>query len=445
MPNQRPPGHASPAPAPPGCHRGRDGAPTPVVIVGAGLCGAYLAWRLRRAAPAVPVVVLEQSGEPGGRMLSQRMEGMEGVVDLGAGRFNRDDHPTLAALVESLQLPVEPIAARAAGAPAATDPDGAALLRKVFDGSDARRWRDTPFLELCVARLSLDELDRLLSSRGYDVLLDPALPASEAARILAEHPETTGKQAPWLRLRDGFQGLVRRVHERAAEAGATFRFGARVSAVLARDGDAEVRCDDGSVHRAARVVLTAPPCELEGLDLPLSAARRRAIASVRPVPLMKAAFGFERPFWRDHGVADDTYVQVPNPLRKVYFRGRQLLVYNDSASATYWRPLCDPRAVRAGLLWRSVARMLRGALGVADDAPLPEPTHHLGRFWSAGVYTWALGADPEAVQRLLLAPAERVHVCSEAFSPRSGWGEAALDAASLLLNQLDAGRVEVTA
>lgn len=406
-----------------------------VLIVGAGLCGTYLAWRIRRAWPDIEVQVLERGAEPGGRMLSRQLEGVPGVVDLGAGRFNRKDHPSLAALVDRLHIGVEPFGTRDLQPPSvAARVDIGALLQKVIAHTERRTWCNTPFLDLCHARLSSDELDRLLSAQGYDVLLDDRLPTSEAVRILNDHPETTCHSTEWLRLRAGFQELVRRLHQEAVRAGAAFHFDTGVVSVeRLQAGGIRAHCDSGAKLDAVRIFVTPPLRALHAMMLPIPQDRRDALSSVTGVPLLKAAFGFDRSWWNDLGIPNDTFLGTTNPLRKVYFRSRQILIYNDSTSAAYWQPLCEERAVRAGLLWRNMAHMLCHALGLAQNTVLPQATQHVACFWPAGVHTWNLGAAPNRIQEMLIAPDDCVHICSEAYSPISGWGEAALQSAERAL------------
>lgn len=406
-----------------------------VVIVGAGLCGVYLAYRLSLANPRVKVHVVERSDQTGGRMKSRVIEGLPGVIELGASRFNRRNHPCVAALVGELGIAVEPFSIRP---PPLSDASSTKeLLGKVLAGSDRSTWHELPFLELCRARLTPDELDAFLATQGYDILLEPTLPTSEAVRILDDHPETARQGSAWLQFQTGFQELTRRVHQEAVSAGATFAFDTCVVRVARLpSGGVAVHTADGSALEADRAIVTAPPSALAHIDLPLSDERRHALASVRDVPMMKAAFGFAESWWNAHGLANDTFLRVQNPLRKVYLRSRQLHVYTDSSSAEYWRPLCERGAVESGLLWRSVARPLREALALSSDVVIPEPTHHIACYWPAGVHAWKLGVIPEVVQRILLGTDDCVHVCSEAFSPSSGWGEAALLTANLLLEAL---------
>jgi monoamine oxidase len=59
-----------------------------VAIVGAGVSGVYVGWRLLGARPGERVAIFEQSERVGGRLLSLEMPGIPGVwCELGGMRF----------------------------------------------------------------------------------------------------------------------------------------------------------------------------------------------------------------------------------------------------------------------------------------------------------------------------------------------------------------------
>src|SRR5262249_20045397 len=72
-----------------------------VVIVGGGISGLALAHRLRQAAPAAEVTVLEERPRPGGTMWTERRDGFQ--VEIGPNGF-LDTKPTTADLCRDLGL-----------------------------------------------------------------------------------------------------------------------------------------------------------------------------------------------------------------------------------------------------------------------------------------------------------------------------------------------------
>jgi monoamine oxidase len=76
-----------------------------VVIVGAGVSGVYVGWRLLTTGRAKSVTILEQSQRVGGRLLSLQPPGLPDVwCELGGMRFT-SNQPLIGGLVKQLNLP----------------------------------------------------------------------------------------------------------------------------------------------------------------------------------------------------------------------------------------------------------------------------------------------------------------------------------------------------
>jgi oxygen-dependent protoporphyrinogen oxidase len=85
-----------------------------VIVVGAGISGLTLAYRLRQASPAIDVTVLEQASRPGGKIWTERSGGFQ--VEAGANGF-LDNKPSTISLcrelgLESRLLPASDVAGR---------------------------------------------------------------------------------------------------------------------------------------------------------------------------------------------------------------------------------------------------------------------------------------------------------------------------------------------
>jgi oxygen-dependent protoporphyrinogen oxidase len=72
-----------------------------VIIIGAGISGLALAFRLRQAVPALDLLVLEQRDRPGGTMWTERRDGFQ--VEIGPNGF-LDSKPSTVALCKDLGL-----------------------------------------------------------------------------------------------------------------------------------------------------------------------------------------------------------------------------------------------------------------------------------------------------------------------------------------------------
>src|SRR5438874_11648582 len=72
-----------------------------VVIVGAGISGLSLAYRLRQTLPDAEVTVLEHASRPGGTMWTERRDGFQ--VEIGPNGF-LDNKPSTLSLCQDLGL-----------------------------------------------------------------------------------------------------------------------------------------------------------------------------------------------------------------------------------------------------------------------------------------------------------------------------------------------------
>src|SRR5437867_11539806 len=84
-----------------------------VVIVGAGISGLALAYRLQQAAPSVDLTVLEQCDRPGGTVWTERRDGFQ--VEIGPNGF-LDSKPSTLALCRDLGLAEQLVPASEAAA-----------------------------------------------------------------------------------------------------------------------------------------------------------------------------------------------------------------------------------------------------------------------------------------------------------------------------------------
>ena len=73
------------------------------VVVGAGISGLYVAWRLASAFPRKTVLVYEATGRIGGRLLTETMPGMPFPSELGGMRYTTK-HLLLAGVIKELGL-----------------------------------------------------------------------------------------------------------------------------------------------------------------------------------------------------------------------------------------------------------------------------------------------------------------------------------------------------
>ena len=318
--------------------------------------------------------------------------------------------------------------------------------------------------------------------------------------LLADNPNAAEWLVFWLRamrstnslrgIHGGMELLVRRAVDRLAEwapergnprVRVRIRTGHRLRAVTAA-ATAAVDLDFGPAGtcRATETVLALPHFPLSRLGLE---AVRREVEGVIAIPLLKAFFVVDQPWWDENRKANTASGDLPT--REIHYQTSRdrtkgmILVYTDrpglqfwaeyvtdgvAGDGTYHRLDAQERALTWCLgssriasedatanprLWRRFVQYARDyehddftvdrlvAVGIRDwgKAPVGGACHA----WKPGVRPW------EAIRRLVafpLAPGapENLHVVGEAYSDYQGFIEGSLRSVAMLLHRLETGR-----
>lgn len=369
------------------------------IVAGGGIAGLAAAWHLARG--GARVTLYEGAGHLGGRAATRQERGF--AFNLGPHALYRRGE--WKALLDAAGVAYEAFPpAGAAGGFGIHDGRCFALPRGPLGILSSRffGWRDKAQLLRFFARLPrLEESE--LTGQSLARLLDGEL-AAPRARAFAEAffrvstyanaPERLCAAAAVRQAKRGLAGvlypsggwgsLVAGFAARLRELGVELRTGAKVSAVLARNGAAGgVRLEDGREEEAELVVLALRPGPLLRL-LPEDAARRLAgpleaavpsaascldLAMERlPRPELLFALGFDQP----------TYFSVHSASARLAPPGKTLL-----HAARYLAPGEEPRRAEAeaaltGLMdllqpgWREaeLERQLLPHMVVQDSLPL---------------------------------------------------------------------------
>ena len=71
------------------------------IIIGGGITGLYLAYKLNKLHPECPLTVIEKTNRLGGRILTKTKNNLK--IDIGAGRFS-ENHKLIIELINDLGL-----------------------------------------------------------------------------------------------------------------------------------------------------------------------------------------------------------------------------------------------------------------------------------------------------------------------------------------------------
>lgn len=400
-----------------------------VAVIGGGVAGTYVAYRLLRRRPDLTVGLFESSGRIGGRLLSVRLPGADAVpAELGGMRY-RTSQPLVSAIVDQLQLESRPFLTvhddnrfflRGArwrggdpgdaaavyhlaederglppgelllaafervvpGAITLTDDEWVEVKRNHrFGGRPLREWS---LGDLLANVLSEDGHRYVVDGFGYATVLSERNAADAIPWVLIEaRPETENRT-----LVDGMERLPRELAARVAGAGGQVHVGHHLVACEDEPDGIRLRFDGRPEVLARQVVLAMPRRALELLSrrspLLLEPRTRSLISSVTAQPAAKLFLAYERAWWRDAGVGGMRAVS-DIPLSKTYYFDRPdaasantallLASYSDGPNREVWRTLSDgagaPRDTEpfaSGVRWESYA---------ATEAQVTEAQRHL--------------------------------------------------------------------
>lgn len=461
-----------------------------IAIIGAGVSGLYLTYRLQEAG-FQNVRVFEARARVGGRMHDRQIGVLGTEVALGALSFS-DAHPHVSGLCAHLGLKRQELAfVRAGFALRGARSDGAdqAVVRARYGLGDegaagdayallltlvgvvapdfARYWRDDDALLRYLQNCVVD--GRALSQWGFWPLVAAKLPPEACAFVrdcLGLRSCVAVTQAAgaiftllWemrpgqthLALTGGFSALGARLYAETAAAD-VYHFSSTLERVTTHGTGFQltIRRDCGAreVFDAEIVILTCPPAALKALefdDQVFASHVASACADVAAIEASKLVLLFEQSSRSHAGAARVIHTfSADAPLALVLSEanpsGAQLFtIFADGENAHFWASFAgasdapaSPEAIVAA------QRELERALGQRLGAPVASWWIEWSRRGEgAGWHAWSVGADAATTRVRIMRPDpdKALFICGEAFAAPQGWVEGALSSAEMVLER----------
>jgi monoamine oxidase len=467
-----------------------------VAIVGAGVAGTYLAFRLIQARPGWRIAVLERSQRVGGRLWSVQVDGLSHPIELGGMRY-MSGHRLVQSVVDDLGIetrafdpadrpertvlrgvvggsPDDPEGGRGYDLPpaeagrSASDLMGDAFLRIVpqareLDEAGWRHHRATAtFAGRALTEWSIEEIVATILSPeghryatdafGYDSGIRPHN-AGDAIQYLmgTGYPSGTARVPI-----DGMDRIPRELAARFEARGGTVRLDHEVARVEQEEGSVGLGFADGSGVRARRVVVTLP---LPALRIIADASPlidgptwRRLYRSIGGYTATKLYCWYDRPWWRD-GADAPTGLRTTTdlPPRKIFYFDEApdrpavvLAAFTDHRHDEPIVALAEGRSEGAPAPVALLQALRDWLVATHPGADVPaQPAGSSFQHWGAdprevGWHFWRAGANSDEMMDLAAQPDPRlpIHLCGEVFARRGAWVEGALESAQSVADRL---------
>jgi len=417
-----------------------------IIIVGGGISGLFLAYRLLMEDPKIRLLIIEKGKEMGGKLQTEYSTSSNNEIktvlyEKGPWRISTS-HTHMIRLCHNLGVPLHPFPENivdgyydvntkrySCSAPATQNPTNPGL--SAYDELILHRNRS-------VAR---DKEDRT----GYPDILDMT---SVIDVYEAQNPSS------YLCLLTGFSGLIQALVNtlKALENQCSFLKEALVTDVVYDNKKKHYRLSiqkrEGSnefherTEIAPRVVLACPPSSFQ--DWSIADYMRPLLASVRPVSLHHIyAMSPQRPLLYNNNI-DNFHINTNSALCQIISSPYPtsasnhwfMVSYSSGRIADFWERLCIAHPLKFREKLRKEASTF---LGKTQTRALQQIKNY---YWKEAIHEWtpSFGMDMKRMYRLAMIP-DPIHlpdlfIIGEAFSPLQGWCEGALETVENLLAEI---------
>lgn len=421
-----------------------------IAIIGGGIAGVYLAYRLSIQRPSCSIILLEKNRRLGGRIQTIKESKKRFQYEAGAGRIS-SRHDRLQALLSELHMtkhlwPIPVTRSPIVGTKERLPKEGTNLRKLLHLALSRMRRKSKAYLrshtlgEVVDQVLSLDAATFLKRYYGYSLEFR-SLNAWDGLQLLWKE-EGGRTPAQYYVLKTGFSSLVSELERRVRNNGVRIHKTwvckmvkhLPIEDCFLLEGASDSNPGHKRRHKikAQAVVFAIPPKAL---------CKFKILLPVRP--LLKTSVGL--PLTR-------VYATFPvHPGKQVWFKGLSkmttgnrlqyiipinerkgliMIVYADHHNARFWY-----RADKTGKL-RDV--LMKYLLRTFPDRTIPRPNWHRVHYWSEGVHFCPAGHDVRTLRNQIRKDLhlKHVYICGEAFSTHQAWVEGALESADRTFKQL---------
>ena len=418
-------------------------------IIGGGISGLYLTYKLLKRDSKSRVIVLEKEDRFGGRIMTGYIKGNKGSlipISAGAGRFSKD-HLLFMRLLREFglsKLIVElsdtvlyhHIDARSGQVIIASGERLENLIAQVVRGSrnlSKRELIGLSFVGLASRFLSSSEVQYIMDSFGYY----SELVIMNAFSCLQLMEELSGR---FYALRGGYMPIIDELVSRIRALGGVVLNRAYVRDVFTRDSgySIEYTCGNKSfIVYSGKCIFAVPTGSLMKFPIlrPIWSVLKDSIICA-PLCRIFATYrvGLSGSVWFKglSRITTNNQVRMIIPISEA--DGVIMISYSDHHFADFWKSVYD----REGK--RGLKREIRVGVSEAMGYPIPDCLAIEIYYWQCGVGYWTVGSDSLKLSRSFIQPLGKkseLYFCNENIAVSGQqWMEGSLEMAEKVLDKI---------
>ena len=398
------------------------------IIIGGGLAGLYVAYKLNQMEPNAKLLIVERNRAMGGRIDTI------GKLEAGAGRFH-DGNKLLLALISELGLSdkIKPISGFEHFIPSKGPDRG-----KLFDWKPINEITDKfikmsqpipydiTFIEYAKTKLTKDEITLLLDFYGYSAELTN-MNAKDTVSLMKQHLNPKRK---YYAMDGGLSQIIDRLILTINAQMLTHRRVTNITTTSSPTCAIEIECDGIKRKYTANKCICAVTKDTL-IKFPIFKPIYPLLRKIQTLPLCRIY----------SQVADipHTKLTTNNNLRIVIPIDNKtntvMMSYTDNKYANFWKKMLDEHGMDAINIEHQ--RLLSQTLN--RKIQMPKNTQVF--YWKHGVAYFAPGFDSETMPKQIMIPFRNIplFVCGENYSEKNNqWMEGSLDTSEYILGSIRA-------
>ena len=391
-------------------------------MVGGGISGLYVAYRIINRYPKSKITVIESDTELGGRIRSHREDGF--MIEKGAGRFS-ETHKRLIRLLRELdltsQMVVLPTTREFVYQGEKTSYPLHSKLQYVIQRAHKKYdISKLTFFQLCVDILpgGYEEACKLVACFGFDCEM---MELNAKAFIKMFRGDLLSNNT-YYALSCGLSEMIHRLENILRETGVMFKMGCLVTDIQKNKVTYTDSKHTSHTLHASKIVCTVPYNSLTKLSL---FRDEPWVHTISPVPLHRIYVKYDKPWFKG-----SPKITTDNPIRYIIPMSEEdsvIMYYTDSGYAEYWKRWNDIGEKKMidqlheeleTVMTKSYIKRLKSSQVVQVKSC----------FWGGGVHILKPGHKMPDVSN----PFPGIYVCGEGYSNYQDWMEGSLQSSDMV-------------